>query len=467
MLLFLKRFLQKFSLGLLVYVLVGSFVFSNSLNFLDTHYALAQSSDSGQTANPNLTAEQRAALEAQLRQIEGEISQQQTILTQAKKQGSSLSRDISILNAQIKQAQLKIQAHTIAINQLGHDITIKTQVINNLNQHIGAEQNSLSNMLRQVHQLDSYSLAEAILSKKNLSDFLLDMDALTTLNSALKAQVDKVQEDKHQTEAQQQALSQKKDQEVDTRTDIQSEQSKIKVAEAQKQRLLSLNKSEQKNYQGVISSKQSEAAKIRNQLFVLRDVPAIKFGDALAYAQSAQRVTGVDAAFILAIITQESNLGANVGTCYLTNSSGQGTRISTGAIINNLMKPDRDVAPFLEITAAVGRDPYHTKVSCPIGGYGYGGAMGPAQFIASTWKLNASRIAAALGKSAADPWNPPDAFMASALYLQDLGAVGGSYSAEIRAACRYYGSGGSSCAYGNQVMAKVKNIQANIDILNG
>jgi hypothetical protein len=49
--------------------------------------------------------------------------------------------------------------------------------------------------------------------------------------------------------------------------------------------------------------------------------------------------------------------------------------------------------------------------------------------------------------------------MASALFLAELGGVGDSYSAQIRAACKYYGSGGSTCAYGRQVMAKMANIQ--------
>ena len=95
--------------------------------------------------------------------------------------------------------------------------------------------------------------------------------------------------------------------------------------------------------------------------------------------------------------------------------------------------------------------------------------MGPAQFIPSTWKLNATRIAGAVGKSVADPWNPQDAIMASALYLQDLGAVAGSYTAERNAACRYYSGrvcGGSNSFYGDQVMAKVQAIQANINVLN-
>jgi hypothetical protein len=45
--------------------------------------------------------------------------------------------------------------------------------------------------------------------------------------------------------------------------------------------------------------------------------------------------------------------------------------------------------------------------------------------------------------------------------------VSGSYSSEIAAACKYYGSGGATCTYGKQVMAKVSALQTNIDLIEG
>lgn len=94
--------------------------------------------------------------------------------------------------------------------------------------------------------------------------------------------------------------------------------------------------------------------------------------------------------------------------------------------------------------------------------------MGPAQFIASTWMLFNDRIASTLGVKTPNPWNPEHAFVASSFYLTDLGAANGSYTGEIKAACKYYGSGGSNCAYSSQVMAKADTIQRTmIDPLQG
>ena len=128
------------------------------------------------------------------------------------------------------------------------------------------------------------------------------------------------------------------------------------------------------------------------------------------------------------------------------------------------MKPGRDVKPFLNLTEKLGRDPYTTPVSCPQQA-GYGGAMGPAQFIPSTWVLYENLITRALGISVADPWRARDAFMAAGFLLKDNGAKAGSYSAERDAACKYFS--GSKCSksswaatYGSQVMSKAATIQA-------
>ena len=114
------------------------------------------------------------------------------------------------------------------------------------------------------------------------------------------------------------------------------------------------------------------------------------------------------------------------------------------------------------------------RVSCPQS-IGYGGAMGPAQFIASTWTLLISRIK----QPSAFPLrrilgHPLDAFMASAIYLSDLGADSTSYTAQKKnAACKYYFRPFlrlcfRRTAYGNSVMALANTIQTTeIDPLNG
>lgn len=418
---------------------------------------------------PKLTPEQEAALRAELADIEKQIQQQQAILNDKQKEGASIQRDVDILDAKIKAAKLKIKAHDLAIQKLGKDITVKTNTITALGGRIKKSQQSLEQIIQKTNELDDSSLAEALLSNKNISSFFADFDAYAAVQRSLQEKLGEIKDAKKEDEMAREELDDKRNQEIDTKVNVEAEKRKIEVAEIEKTRLLNLNKAQQKDYQTVIADKTARATQIRNQLFALRDTASIKFGDAVSYAKSASAKTGVRAAFVLAILQQESNLGQNVGSCYLKSEDGSGIKSKTGAIVANVMKPSRDVQPFFDITKSLGKDPFNTLVSCPLS-VGYGGAMGPAQFIPSTWMLFKDRVAAATGRGTANPWNAQDAFMASALYLSDLGAAGGGYTAERNAACKYYSGrscSGSNKFYGDQVMARVQSLQDNIDIISG
>ena len=431
----------------------------------------ATAASTAAVASPNTAAEQ-AALEAQLNEVLQEIASQQQVLGQEQQTASSIQRDITILQGQIKEAQLEIQAHQLAIQALGQNIDQKTSTINTLNDQITQSDDSLADLIRQTNEEDVFSFMDVLLSNTDISNFFVDDDEYQTLRQDMIATLGVIQQSESDTEAAKQALTQQKLQQTAEQISVQDEQNKIEADQAQEKTLLSLSKAKQATYQSVINQKEAQAAAIRNALFALRDTAAIPFGTALQYADEAQKITGVDPAFLLAILTQESDLGQNVGSCYLANeSTGAGVKVTTGAAVSHVMNPSRDVPPFLQITSSLGRDPMSTKVSCPIGGSGWGGAMGPAQFIASTWALIESRISAATGDNPPDPWNPQDAFMASALFLSDLGAGNATPAAEENAACKYYSGrvcSGSNAFYGSDVMSQASSIQTNmIDPLEG
>lgn len=153
----------------------------------------------------------------------------------------------------------------------------------------------------------------------------------------------------------------------------------------------------------------------------------------------------------------------------MTNpQTGEGKRVSTGAAEINVMKPSRDIAPFLKITGDLGKDPYNTPVSCRIPSVGgYGGAMGPAQFIPSTWVLYKERLAGLLGK-AADPWNIRDSFLAAASYLSDYGATSKTRDGEWQAAMIYFSGSTKNKSfswYANNVLSIADGFEKDIAVI--
>ncbi len=428
----------------------------------------------------DISGQSRAQLLVAQDACQAEIDKWTAILNSTKQDSASFAQEVAALTAKINIAQTNIKAKNIAIANLGKDIVAKQTTITTLDNKIETGRATLAEILRKTSLIDEYTLPETILSNKDFSEFFVDIDTYSATSHALENVFAELRGVKIQTQQEKDALKKKQDEEADARAAIETAKKQVELNQAQKKTLLAESQNREKTYSTVIADKQAKAAQIRAALFGLRDTAAIPFGTALQYAQEAGAKTGVDPAFLLAILTQESNLGQNVGSCYITDTNtGDGKGANTGTPKSRVMNPTRDIPIFIDILSKVGGDPYNTRVSCwqplydskknPIG---WGGAMGPAQFIPSTWKLFSNRIASLSGHNNPDPWNARDALFASAIYLGDLGANSTSYTAQKNAACRYYS--GSSCktsyanSYGNSVMALATKIQTTmIDPLQG
>ncbi len=454
---------KLYSFFILLFIFLGSFVVLDSVT---------------EAANQALETAQsdKIKLEKELAQLEKEIAQKEKELAGQKGQSASLSRDITILSTQINKAKLDIQSKNLTIKKLGGEITEKSKQIESLVSKIEKEKESLAQLLRKERLLDNKSLLSIMLSKSSVSEAYSDLATFSSIKEGIQESMDEIRGVKSLTEEQRKSLEEKKNKELDTKVELENAKKKVELSEAEKQKLLSISKNKEVEYSKVIAERQAQASKIRARLFELAGGVSgggIPFGDAVKYAEFASSKTGVRTAFILGILKQETGIGKNVGLCYLNNAeTGESRGMNTGRLFKNGMSPTRDVPPFLTITKKLGIDPYNTRVSCPIEGVpGWGGAMGPSQFIPSTWMLFASRIAERMGVSTANPWNPEHAIMATALYLQDLGASGGSYTSEMNAACKYYS--GKSCStpgvknafYGTAVMSHAATMEKEIEFI--
>ena len=419
----------------------------------------------------------RAELEADLANLEAQIKALTTNISQTKQQSSSLKNDIALLAQKIEQSKLKIKSHNKAILKINGTISEKNRKIDVLDAKTDRQKDSLAQIMRKTRYLEQYSILDFGLQSGSLSTFFSDADAFSTLNRALKESFEEIKVTKNDLEEVKVQLEEAKDEEQQKKLAQEAEKKNVETNQKEKNNLLIITKNQETEYKKVLAAREKEAAQIRSRLFELRDTGSISFGQAYDFALAASKSTGVRPALILAILMQESALGINVGACYLRDySTGDGVGIKSGAIKKRVMNPTRDVPVFTSFLSKLGRDPQQTPVSCWIPMYsrgvpsGWGGAMGPSQFIPSTWQLFETRIEKITGASVADPWKPYHAITATSLYLADLGAVSGNESSERNAACKYYS--GRSCAsssagagYGNSVMKKLYAMQQDIDKL--
>jgi len=433
-----------------------------------TAYATQTLAQSTSTSGSASVDTYRAGLQAQLDAINAQIAQQQQILIQAQAQSTSLQKDIAVLSAQIKSAQLAIKARDLNIQQLTAGISQKEDTVFGLNSQLNAEKDSLSGILREKSQLESTSVVIAMLSSQNLSDFFSDLDTFDSIDKSLQNSFVEISSTTAITKQQEAALETEREQESQLRQVQVLQQQQVQAQQDQKNKILAETKGQEANYQKLIAANQKTAAQLRTALFQLTGSAAIPFGTALDDANLAAKATGIRPAFLLGIIAEESNLGENVGTGSYTVD----------------MNPTRDVPIFLAITQSLGLNATQMPVS-KRAWYGWGGAMGPAQFIPSTWALYAGyakpayqydsstdRVGRITGDTPPNPWVPKDALMASALYLTDSGADARTPSAEFRAAmCYLAGCGNTSNRslqfYGNQVLCLELKYQSDIDTITG
>ena len=353
------------------------------------------------------TAEERTELENQLKELERQITEYQNTVAEYRKQGNTLKNEISALNAKISQLNLQIKAINLNLEQLSTEITETQRQINLTENNIVVHKDALSRSIRAINEADAQTTIEVLLANENLSDFFGNIQNVTLVQTNLRTALDEIIRLREMLLEQKTELALEKDDVENLKAYQESQKRNVAATQSQKNELLTVTKGKESEYQKMVEEKQATAAEIRKRIFRLLGGGELTFEEAYQYAKLAEQATGVRAALTLAILDRESLFGKNVGRCSYTTA----------------MHPTRDKPYFLDLLSRLGLDPNSefVKVSCPIAAHGsYGGAMGPAQFIPSTWKIYESKIAAVTGNNPPNPWNNADAFAATAVYMKDL-----------------------------------------------
>jgi peptidoglycan hydrolase CwlO-like protein len=415
---------------------------------------------------------ERAQLEDQLNSLESQISQYQDTITQYQSQGQSLQGEIKKLNAKIASLNLKVKATTLSITKLNNEISDNKTQITSTESGIEKNKNILAYILQSIYSTEDTSMVEVFLKNVAISDFYNDVKSLTDVQDNLRITLERIMDLKNQLIDEQTQLSLQKKDADELKAYQLSQKQTIDSTKKEKSDLLTATKGQESKYQDLLKESQKTAAEIRSQIFKLLGGGELPFGDAVKIAQLAEKATGVEAQFILAILTQESSIGgvigANLGKCYYNTSRNNGS----GTVMSSTQKP-----VFLSIMADLKMDPDKTPVSCPITSDGaYGGAMGPAQFMPTTWQLYDDKVGGITGNKPASPFNNADAFTATALLLKD-NLIGCRniyktiFSQESCAAAKYYAGGYwksymSVGRYGYRVAQRSSDFADEIAILN-
>lgn len=399
--------------SLIVIFLIFLFSFFFSFNNLLAPSAFSQKST---------PEEERQALEQELAKIEAEIDNYEATIADLQRQKQSLNQSIKLLDAEINKLNLQIKATEIQLQKLEKEILVLEKKVFKTEGEISRLKNILSYYLQEIYRQDNRNLLVIFLSNNKLSDFFNNFNALALLQGEIRGNLEELVDLKTNLVNQKEALAIEREDVLSLKMIKENQKKQLEAKKKEKNDLLKITQGQESRYQQLLAQSKKTAAQIRSRIFSLLGGGELSFEEAYKLAKFASEQTGVRAALILAVLDRESNFGRNVGRCSWRTA----------------MHPTRDQPLFLEITKELNINPDSVYVSCPNRDGTYGGAMGPAQFLPSTWMIYKEKIAEITGNSPPSPWRNLDAFVATALLLKDLGADKKTYQAEREAAARYY-----------------------------
>jgi len=292
-----------------------SFVRAENLESIcDIDYIDSQYENLSRTKYQELLEKCKSYYEEKSSQIENDI-------TITKQEEESYNKQISLLSGEINRLQNEIYQGNLRVDDLGLQVEDTTSSIEQTVSEIQGVEENLVQVLRVIYEEDRKSLLEVFLSENKISDFFDNLVSLELLGSKNKELLEKIKNLRDYLEDQKESLDgEKTDLEKIIKMQLYQKQQSDSLKEDQEY-LLALTEAEYQQYLKEKKEVEAKEAQVKARIFSLAGISdAPTFGEAIQVADLVSSQISIRPAFLLAIISQESAMGRNVGQCYVTNS---------------------------------------------------------------------------------------------------------------------------------------------------
>ncbi|HLD25427.1 MAG TPA: hypothetical protein VJC05_00080 [Candidatus Andersenbacteria bacterium] len=369
--------------------------------------------------NPDLAA--LKAKETELATLEEKIKALQNQQAAATNQTELAASQVERLSATLELSELQLAQTVQGLARLESELKQVGESIEQGQDAIKTIRAQLADILVALYHHERTSVVDLMLTNDlTLATLMTEQRAYHQLQASAMGLIDSLRTEQEQLAGEQAAL-QSRQQELDQLRAVQSVQyASLGEQRRERQRVLSLKQEEQASYTQKLAEAQNARREIERQIFTLRGSgEQIQLNDALSAARFASSVTGVRPSLLLAVLKVETGVGENLGS---------------GVFPDDMHPASRDA--FLRLTSKLGLDPKKTPISRRPNSYsGWGGAIGPGQFLPDTWERLEPRVAQLMNKPTPNPFELTDTLVAVGIMLADRGAA--SPAQETEALARY------------------------------
>lgn len=355
-------------------------------------------------------------------------------LEDLEKEAEKTEAEIHQVNQQINQTQSVIYQTTKVINTLEEEIESKEEKIEKKNKNIDFKRKVLQEYIR-LFRRNVLELGLATFNfNEDIGQYLREIEKFEDFQSRIKDALEVIRKEKEDIENEKKEIEDKKSEKDEALKKQEQQKRNLVYQENQKKDILA------KTHLSIAEVK-SKITSLNRKLNAFLDED-FDLDDLIDAVEDAEDETGVRKEFIFAMLDKESDLGRFTGGC------------TYDELGDHMKKADRDV--YKIIIEELGYKKNERKLSCwP--GYGYGGAMGIAQFMPTTWGGRDGKsgyipeISKKTGNKPPNPWRLEDGVMGMAIKLARAGAD--SKKKEHYAAKLYYCGGPSSPYWDNKCEA--------------
>ncbi|MCX6766252.1 MAG: hypothetical protein NT170_00490 [Candidatus Moranbacteria bacterium] len=370
---------------------------------------------------------QQQDLKMKINILRNQIQEYQKEIDVKNNQAETLQGDIDAIEKDIAKIKLEMQETQLVIQGLDLEIADKEAGIAAMQKEVEAKKKVLAQFMQELYENGNATSVELALGNNTFSDYFFQADSLESFEERTREIYDRFVFLREGIQKEKDDLLSQKEEQMNLRAMQNDQQNTLDSQEQAKNSLLGKTKNDKQ-------ALSDQMGKLQDQLNALQALgEPINIDEAISAAKYASGFTHVAPEFLLGVLRVESGLGTNVG----------GGRYKTD------MNPAQ-WDTFKKICGELGVDPNSVPVSrracynsnSKDGCGGWGGAMGPGQFMPTTWLGYKSKVEKLTGNSPANPWDLKDSLVAMGLKLVAVnGVTAGDRSAWAKAAAMYLAGG--------------------------
>lgn len=395
-------------------------------------------------------------IQAQVQSIQSQKQETDTTLR-------NLQDELGYLEGQINTSESELQSTIREIDVISDELSDTRVHIQELEAAIRSQKSLIQQYINSLYTRDEPSVLKLLFSDMKFSELVGTIEKAETIQKNLADSIQLIETKEREIVAEKQHLFDKEE-ELLMLKKLQQDQKNLLIAkQEEKQGLLQITQGDQSRFEELLAQKFEDQQNVLNTIQLLgggsNSVISVEEIYRLAEINSARLGGKVRPEFMVGLMKVESNLGQNVGRFFYKDAlSGCAAKPGNNTRINFA----KEEQAFEQIVARLGLPLTQPVSGCPFPNYvGVGGAMGPAQFIPTTWLSHEQKIISLKGGGQANPWSIEDAMMAMALKLTKGGQnhIAGDPSAERHAAMCYLG-GCKHGWYADKVFAEASRIKS-------